>query len=140
MITVIKVEPNENGSHDNNTCYSGGYVPDGWAVLLSKVGTPTTLENFPFGDITVDDTQTPPVVTSWTPLPMPDSAEKTPAQLREEAYNTEAIIAWDGEMITVTQASQLWQYYAAEGSIKAYDLQALIAAAKAEIREKYPDE
>jgi len=67
-------------------------------------------------------------------------APKTPAQLREEAYNTEPIIVWDGESITVTEAAQLWNYYAAEGSDKAESLQILIAAAKAEIREKYPDE
>lgn len=63
-----------------------------------------------------------------------------PIQLREQAYNTEAIISWSGEMITVTQAAQLWQYYAAEGNGKANELQTLIAEAKASIREKYPDE
>jgi len=68
------------------------------------------------------------------------SDEKIPAELREEAYNTETIISWDNEMITVTAASQLWQYYAAEGSDKANELQALIAEAKADIRAKYPDE
>lgn len=63
-----------------------------------------------------------------------------PIQLREQAYNTEAIISWSGEMITVTQAAQLWQYYAAEGNGRANELQTLIAEAKASIREKYPDE
>lgn len=63
----------------------------------------------------------------------------TPAQQREQAYNTETIVSWSGEMITVTQAAQLWQYYAAEGNEKATELQALIAEAKATIREKYPD-
>ena len=45
-----------------------------------------------------------------------------------------------GEMITVTAASQLWQYYASEGSEKVTELQTLIAAAKAKIRGEYPDE
>ena len=63
----------------------------------------------------------------------------TSVEMREEAYNTEKVIEWYGDMITVTEASQLWQYYAAEGSDKAAELQALIAAAKASIREKYPD-
>lgn len=75
------------------------------------------------------DTFSPPAETEAT----------TPAQQREEAYNTEAIIYWDGAYITVTAAAQLWQYYAAEGNPKAYELQNLIAAAKTEIREKYPD-
>ena len=64
----------------------------------------------------------------------------TPAERRETSYNTEAIIPWAGELLTVTAAAQLWQYYAAEGSGKAEELQALIAQAKAEIRAKYPDE
>ena len=63
----------------------------------------------------------------------------TPAEKREEAYNTEAIIEYAGEMLTVTEAAQLWQYYAAEGNAKADQLTVLIAAAKATIREKYPD-
>ena len=64
----------------------------------------------------------------------------TPAQQREEAYNTQPIVAWEGEQLTVTQAAQKWQYYAAEGSAKADELQVLIAAAKQIVREQYPEE
>ena len=72
------------------------------------------------------------------PEPEPDP---TPSQLRENAYNTQAIISFGGEMLTVTQASQKWQYYAAEGNAaKTDELTALIAAAKQTIREQYPDE
>ena len=43
-------------------------------------------------------------------------------------------------MLTVTEAAQQWQYYAAEGNTAKTDkLTALIAEAKATIREKYPD-
>ena len=53
---------------------------------------------------------------------------------------TEKIIEWDGKMITVTEASQLWQYYSAEGNTeKSSMLTALIAEAKETIRAKYPD-
>jgi len=62
------------------------------------------------------------------------------AVLREEAYNTEPVIDWNGSKITVTEASSLWQYYAAEGNNKSGDLQKLIASAKAETRERFPDE
>ena len=62
-----------------------------------------------------------------------------PAELREQAYNTERVIEWDGAMLTVTEAATLWQYYAAEGSEKAGELTALIASAKAKIRAEYPD-
>ena len=64
----------------------------------------------------------------------------TPAQQREKAYNTQAIIEWEGQMLTVTRAAQKWQYYAAEGNEKADELTSLIAAAKQTIREQYPDE
>ena len=71
----------------------------------------------------------------------PTQKSPTPSQLREEAYNTQAVISWDGEMLTVTKASQKWQYYAAEGNTAKTDaLTALIAEAKASIREQYPDE
>ena len=36
------------------------------------VVTPETLENFPFGDITAEETDGTAAVTSWTPLPMPE--------------------------------------------------------------------
>lgn len=69
----------------------------------------------------------------------PDPPEPSPSAKREEAYNTEEIIDWDGNKITVTVAAQLFNYYSAEGSEKANALQVLIAEAKAKIREKYPD-
>ena len=73
-------------------------------------------------------------------IKVPDPIPPTPAQLREEAYNTQAVIPWDSDMLTVTEASQKWQYYAAEGNTAKTDaLTALIAEAKASIREQYPD-
>lgn len=135
---IIEITALDNGAHDNQEIMGVAPetfpIPDGWAIIPEDMETP----GFPFGEITVDDS-TPPVVTSWTPGEMPEPETLTPAQQRENAYNTEAIIEWDGGMITVTEAAQLWQYYAAEGNEKADMLTALIAQAKAEIREKYPD-
>ena len=95
-------------------------VEDGWGFDETKEGDERFVE--------------PPKPPDPEPTP-----ELTPAQRRENAYNTEAVIEWDGDVITVTAAAQLWQYYAAEGSLKADALTALIAAAKEQIREKYPD-
>lgn len=64
---IIRIEPNGNGSHNNLATNGTIPVPDGWAIIPEGMETP----NFPFGDITVDN-QTPPVVTSWTPLPIPE--------------------------------------------------------------------
>ena len=70
----------------------------------------------------------------------PEQDKPTPAQQRENAYNTEKVISWDGEMLTVMEASKKWQYYAAEGNTaKTDELTALIAEAKSSIREQYPD-
>ena len=70
----------------------------------------------------------------------PNEPTPSPSEQRESAYNTRGIVEWDGCKITVTEAAQLWQYYAAEGSPKADNLQSLIAEAKKMIRSQYPDE
>ena len=64
---IIEIAALPNGAHNNQTTNGTIPVPDGWAILPDGMETP----NFPFGDITVND-QTPPVVTSWTPLPIPE--------------------------------------------------------------------
>ena len=71
----------------------------------------------------------------------PEPEGPTPSELREEAYNTQKIISWDGEMITVTEASQLWQYYSVEKDTEKTELLSqLVIEAKTKIREQYPDE
>jgi len=64
----------------------------------------------------------------------------TPAELREKAYETEHNIVYGDEVLTVDEANHLWEVYKAEGSERATELTELIAVAKAEIRERYPDE
>ena len=133
---IIEITALDNGAHRNQT---GNFdtIPDGWAVISDGMATP----NFPFGDVTVDETQTPPIVTKWTAGTIPEPETPSPTKQREEAYNTQAIISFGGEMLTVTQASQKWQYYAAEGNTaKTDELTALISEAKASIREQYPDD
>ena len=66
-MNIIEIAPLENGAHRNQ---SGGIsvVPEGWAVVPADIVT----ENFPFGEITVEDVNGVPTVTSWSPLPMPE--------------------------------------------------------------------
>ena len=76
------------------------------------------------------------------PAPEPDAQpqELTPAEQREQAYNTMPCVEWGGELMTVTAAAQQWAYYAAEGDTdKTAALTELIAAAKADFRAQYPD-
>lgn len=62
-----------------------------------------------------------------------------PAELREQAYETEKCIEYGVEMLTVDEANKLWQEYQAEGNSKAEELTMLIAMAKSGIRERFPD-
>ena len=74
-------------------------------------------------------------------LPELTAQETTPAEKRELAYDTEPCVVWGGDMLTVTEAAQQWEYYAAEGRTDKTDaLTALIAAAKEKIRAQWPDE
>lgn len=107
------------------------YVEDSFVDTI----TPYTRYNWETGEFYEVDPPDP------EPTPEPEPEIPIPSKQREEAYNTQAVISFDGEMLTVTQASQKWQYYAAEGNtIKTNELTALIAEAKARIREQYPDE
>lgn len=64
----------------------------------------------------------------------------TPRELRERAYETEKVITFENELMTVDEANKRWQEYQAENNAKSSELTALIAAAKAAVRERYPDE
>lgn len=84
-MTIIEIQALSNGAHRNQTGTSIT-PPDGWAILPPDLDTP----NFPFGDITVDDS-TPPHVTSWTagemPPPEPEpEPEKTVWDELDAAY------------------------------------------------------
>ena len=62
-----------------------------------------------------------------------------PKELRERVYETEKIISYENDMLTVDEANRKWQEYQAEGNSKANELTTLIANAKAMIRGQYPD-
>lgn len=88
-MTIIKIKQNDNGSHDNQTSSADFPVPEGYAIVPEDVGTPETLENYPFGDITVEDRDGVPTVTSWTPLPMPEpEPAPEPAPTMEDVVKT----------------------------------------------------
>lgn len=134
---MLEIAALPNGAHRNQSYH--GNLPEGWAIVPADV---EMLENFPFGEVEGEEIDGVMTVTKWTPgtVPEPEPAHASPAQQREEAYNTQAVVEYDGQMLTVTQAATLWNYYAAEGSTKADELRVLIAAAKQTIRDQYPDE
>ena len=66
--------------------------------------------------------------------------ELIPQERREYCYETEKVIRWGNGLITVDEANKMWMEYMAEGNTeKTAELSALIAEAKADIRERYPD-
>lgn len=88
-MTIIRIEPHENGAHDNQTSSVPVPLPEGYAVLPEEVGTPETLENYPFGTITWELYEDVPTVTSWTPLPVPDPGpEPEPDPTTEDIIKT----------------------------------------------------
>ena len=66
---IIEIEALDNGAHRNQ---NGSVMLDGWAVIPPDVGTMETLENFPFGDVTVEEINGVMTVTSWTPGGKPE--------------------------------------------------------------------
>ena len=72
---IIEIAPLENGAHRNQ---SGDIrkVPAGWAAIPDTIAT----ENFPFGDVTVEEIDGVMTVTSWVageiPAPEPAPAEE----------------------------------------------------------------
>ena len=135
---IIEIAALSNGAHRNQSHNGLTVVPAGWAIIPVGMDTP----NFPFGDIAVETINGVSTVTNWTAGVLRDAEPQfTPAEQREAAYNTQAVIAWEGEQLTVTQAAQLWLYYAAEGDTdQAAALTSLIAQAKRGIRVQLPDE
>lgn len=70
---------------------------------------------------------------------IPDT--RTPAEKRENAYETFKICDYMGTKHTVDEMNVLWQRYSAEGNtIIAEEISAIICDAKAQIREMFPDE
>ncbi len=105
-MTIIKIAPNDNGSHDNQTINGVTSetfsIPEGYAVIPESGGTPDTLENYPFGEITVEDIDGIPTVTSWTPGvipepepepdPGPSERERLEAQVTYTAIMTDTLL------------------------------------------------
>lgn len=134
MLRIVEIEALSDGLHRSQTYH--GEVIGGYALIPEDMETP----NFPFGEVEAAEVDGVMTVTKWTAGEVPEPDPVDPAKLREAAYNTQAVVEYDSQVLTVTQAATLWQYYAAEGSAKADELQVLIAAAKQTIRDQYPDE
>ena len=63
---IIEIAPLDNGAHRNQSY--PGFVPDGWAVIRDDLET----ENFPFGEVEVEEVNGVMTVTKWIPGEMPE--------------------------------------------------------------------
>lgn len=75
---MIEISALENGAHRNQTYH--GVLPEGWAIDRDNL----CKENFPFGEVTVEEVDGLMAVTSWTPGEVPEpepEAEPEPTQL-----------------------------------------------------------
>ena len=103
--------------------------------------------DFPLCDIDPGDYLRQEIsIGSWlfinTPKPVqPEPQVLSPRERRELTYETEPLIAYESEQITVDEANKLFLQYAAEGNnSKCSQLQQLIHEAKTTIRNTYPDD
>ena len=79
---IIEIAPLDNGAHRNQ---SGDLfvVPEGWAVVPADM----VCENFPFGEVEVEEINGAMTVTKWTPGEMP-----APEPIPEPEPTTEDIL------------------------------------------------
>ena len=84
MTTIIEIAALSNGAHRNQ---SGNFsrIPDGWAVIPENL----TTENFPFGDVSVQEINGLLTVTRWIPGTIP---EPSPMPDPEPEPTTEEIL------------------------------------------------
>lgn len=81
---IIEIVTLSNGAHRNQTPSQLSKIPEGWAVIPNDMNTP----NFPFGEITVEDIDGVPTVTSWIPGVMPEPEPESEAEpTTEEILN-----------------------------------------------------
>lgn len=86
---IIKIEPNNNGSHDNITASYITARPDGWAVVPETMPIPDT---FPFVDIVVEDG----IVTEMTAGIAPEPEPQPPSEQEQIDDLTDAVIEVGG--------------------------------------------
>jgi hypothetical protein len=70
MMQIVEIKALDNGGHRNQR---GRFktIPEGWAVVPDDM----TLDNFPFGEIEVEEINGVMTVTKWIPGDIPEKKE-----------------------------------------------------------------
>ena len=87
---IIEIAALGSGAHRNQSIALGKpYIPDGWAIIPDGL----EMENFPFGELTVEEINGVPTVIGWTPGVMPAPApEPEPQPVRTAQDDTDAML------------------------------------------------
>ena len=144
-MTIVKIEPNDNGQHSiedqshRTEVWMDGYieVPDSLRdVFLSTGG---------YGDLVISEgvlinfiPGSPPT----DPNPIAEVPQNIPdIDKRKWSYANEADIRWNTEFLTVDQAANLLLLYFAEDPVHSYikPLRDAIHKKKTEVRRRFPD-
>ena len=70
-MNIIEINTLPNGAHRNQS--GGSVLPDGWAVIPDGM----EMQNFPFGEVVVEDVAGVPTVTAWVAGIVPEPEETT---------------------------------------------------------------
>lgn len=68
---IVEIETQANGAHRNGEY--PGFLPDGCAVVPDGM----EMQNFPFGEVVVEDVAGVPTVTAWVAGIVPEPEEET---------------------------------------------------------------
>lgn len=69
---MLKIAALPNGAHINQDYH--GKLPEGWAIVPADV---ELLENFPFGEVEVEEIDGVMTVVKWTPGALPEPEPET---------------------------------------------------------------
>lgn len=88
---IIRIEAFENGAHANSGSHD--VIPKGWAIVPEGM----ELENFPFGEVEVEEKDGVVIVTKWTPGVMPEVTEDiAPTEMEQLRADVDYIAVMTG--------------------------------------------
>ena len=70
-MTMLEIAALPNGAHRNQSAVFP--LPEGWAVIPDGM----EMQNFPFGEVVVEDVAGVPTVTAWVAGIVPEPEEET---------------------------------------------------------------
>ena len=89
---LIEIKALDNGAHNNQTINGVIPVPDGWAVIPDDM----ECENFPFGEIEVEEIDGVMTVTNWVAGEIPEPDPVPEPETEPDVYDEMAAAITEG--------------------------------------------